>query len=272
MNRIILRQHNTYVGKEFVDNVVVATSFAEALNPVEPGDFNGDGNVDAADYVMWRKDPSGFGGDPAGYVNWRSNFDNTPAAAGGLGGPSLVPEPATIALLTCFCVFGVLQRPRRIYVPCRDVLMTKTSLLSLLFCTTAISISAVAALAGTIANWTFETSPPTTATQAPDVGSGTGTVFHTAAGATYTNPSGNGSAESWNTNTWSSGDYFQFQVSTLGEYGITFGWDQTRSTAGPGVSLLGKQLPPAIQYRRQRIYRRCGLPYSDSYLEQHDRG
>ena len=118
MNRIILRQHNTYVGKEFVDNVVVATSFAEALNPIGPGDFNGDGNVDAADYATWRKDPSGFDGDPAGYVKWRSNFDNAAAAAGGLSGPSLVPEPATAALLTCFCVFGVLPRPRRIHVPC----------------------------------------------------------------------------------------------------------------------------------------------------------
>jgi hypothetical protein len=38
------------------------------------GDHNGDGSVDAADYVAWRKDPANFGGNPAGYNEWRQNF------------------------------------------------------------------------------------------------------------------------------------------------------------------------------------------------------
>ena len=34
-----------------------------------PGDYNNDGKVNAADYVLWRKDPNSFGG-PGGYATW----------------------------------------------------------------------------------------------------------------------------------------------------------------------------------------------------------
>ena len=97
-------------------------------------------------------------------------------------------------------------------------------------------VSGVAvANAATIATWTFEASPPTTAGPlAPDVGAGSATSVHSTGATTYTNPSGNGSAESWNSNNWTVGDYYQFQVSTLGLSGVTFSWDQTRSSSGPG--------------------------------------
>jgi hypothetical protein len=107
-----------------------------------------------------------------------------------------------------------------------------------LLCAAAVAVLSAANLrAATIASWTFETSIPTTAGPlAPEVGSGSGTAFHATAGVTYSNPNGNGSAESWNSNTWSVGDYYQFQASTLGQNGITFSWDQTRSSAGPGAA------------------------------------
>ena len=112
--------------------------------------------------------------------------------------------------------------------------MNKTSSLCLL-CTTAILFSAADAHAGTIAQWTFETSLPATAGPIlPEVGSGTGTAVHADATATFSSPSGNGSAASWNSNRWSIGDYYQFQVSTLGEFGIGIAWDHARSSAGPG--------------------------------------
>jgi hypothetical protein len=38
-----------------------------------PGDFNSDGNVDAADYVWWRKND----GSSGGYDEWRANFGLT---------------------------------------------------------------------------------------------------------------------------------------------------------------------------------------------------
>jgi hypothetical protein len=64
-----------------------------------PGDFNSDGKVDAADYVLWRKTPAAYGGDPAGYNTWRQNFGNPPGAGsgGGLNGGA-VPEPTSILL------------------------------------------------------------------------------------------------------------------------------------------------------------------------------
>jgi hypothetical protein len=60
------------------------------------GDHNGDGKVDAADYVVWRKNPGAF---PDGYNLWRANFGNPPGAGSGssLGG-SPVPEPSTLLL------------------------------------------------------------------------------------------------------------------------------------------------------------------------------
>jgi hypothetical protein len=64
--------------------------FVDAL----AGDFNEDGKVDAADYVVWRKDPSVHGGDPAGYDTWRTNF-GAPTGSGSLAGTA-VPEPGTL--------------------------------------------------------------------------------------------------------------------------------------------------------------------------------
>lgn len=61
------------------------------------GDYNHDGKVDAADYVLWRNDPAGNGGDPAGYNTWRANFGAT--LGSGLGDAAAVPEPAACCFL-----------------------------------------------------------------------------------------------------------------------------------------------------------------------------
>jgi hypothetical protein len=90
-----------------------------------------------------------------------------------------------------------------------------------------------AARASTIAAWTFEASVPTTAgPHAAEVGSGSATGLH--AGATvYSNPSGNGSAESFSSTLWAIGDYYQFQVGTTGFQDIMLSWDQASSNTGP---------------------------------------
>jgi len=69
------------------------------------GDFNEDGAVDAADYVVWRKT---IGGELA-YDAWSERFGATP---GGSGGEGQVPEPAScvLALLIACCAVG--QRHR----------------------------------------------------------------------------------------------------------------------------------------------------------------
>jgi autotransporter-associated beta strand protein len=86
------------------------------LTPVGlAGDYNGDGKVDAADYVVWRKNPSGFGGDPAGYNTWRANFGNPPGAGSGTGlvGSGAVPEPGTLVLAMAGVLLACAGRCRR---------------------------------------------------------------------------------------------------------------------------------------------------------------
>jgi hypothetical protein len=59
------------------------------------GDYNGDGSVDAADYVVWRKTNINA---EQGYVDWRTNFGRTSGGVG-LGNASAVPEPASVCLI-----------------------------------------------------------------------------------------------------------------------------------------------------------------------------
>lgn len=81
------------------DNDIVLTVSGGSL----PGDFNMDGKVDGADYVVWRKNPAAF--LPATYDTWRSNFGNPPGAGSSLPGTGgAVPEPGTFALL---CLGGL---------------------------------------------------------------------------------------------------------------------------------------------------------------------
>jgi hypothetical protein len=102
-----------------------------------PGDYNGNGVVDAADYVVWRKtasdlflgpgyaaDGSGPGGVPDGYVDgydydfWREQFGNgNPFGSGSSTGnlsSAAVPEPMTamFAAIAAACCVAV-RRVRR---------------------------------------------------------------------------------------------------------------------------------------------------------------
>ncbi len=65
------------------------------------GDYNNDGKVNAADYVLWRDNPAAHGGSPAGYNTWRANF-GAGGAGSGLGSSAAVPEPASMLL----CALG----------------------------------------------------------------------------------------------------------------------------------------------------------------------
>ena len=68
---------------------------------------------------------------------------------------------------------------------------------------------------------------------AADVGSGVATGVHASASTAWTAAAGDGSTNSWNANHWGVGDYFQFQLSTLGIAGLQLSWDQTSSSTGP---------------------------------------
>jgi hypothetical protein len=69
------------------------------------GDYNGDGGVDAADYVVWRKNPANFGGQQ-GYDDWRANFGDSLPGAGNGGLVGTVPEPASFALILMGLMIG----------------------------------------------------------------------------------------------------------------------------------------------------------------------
>jgi T5SS/PEP-CTERM-associated repeat protein len=78
-----------------------------------PGDYNGDGRVDAADYVVWRKNDGG----QSGYDLWRTNFGRT-AGSGAVSGnaaASAVPEPSSL-IVACWLLVTIWSRRARTFL------------------------------------------------------------------------------------------------------------------------------------------------------------
>jgi hypothetical protein len=90
-----------------------ASIFQFTFLPVTPGDYNRDGTVDAADYVVWR---NGLGATytQTDYDVWRANFGQTIGSGAALpSAESLsiaVPEPATLPLLIMAMVVHYARR------------------------------------------------------------------------------------------------------------------------------------------------------------------
>lgn len=105
------------------------------------------------------------------------------------------------------------------------------------------------ASAAAIALWTFETSTPSDASNvaiypnAIPANAGLGNLgltnaagVHDFAQTNWTTPVGNGSDNAFESNGWTTNDYYQFSVPTTGFQDITVSWDQTRSsTSAPGT-------------------------------------
>jgi hypothetical protein len=88
----------------------------EVSLPTLPGDFNEDGVVDGADYVVWRKN----GGTQAEFDEWRANFGATQGSGGGSSvappsneSNSAVPEPAAMGLVVIACTLVQFLRHAR---------------------------------------------------------------------------------------------------------------------------------------------------------------
>jgi hypothetical protein len=100
-----------------VDFAALWAKTAHALSGIpgaSMGDFNGDHNVDAADYVVWRKTD----GSQPGFAAWRAHFGSSLPVDSGAAPPALtaplptVPEPVS-AMLIAFGVALVYLRIRR---------------------------------------------------------------------------------------------------------------------------------------------------------------
>jgi hypothetical protein len=106
--------------------VEVSTIEDALLIPLAPGDYNEDGSVDTADYIIWRKalgqpntSPIGFLADGDGdglvdeddYTIWRANFGES-SIRGPLGAAG-VPEPTTwLLVFVASLPFLAASRPR----------------------------------------------------------------------------------------------------------------------------------------------------------------
>lgn len=82
--------------------------FRVASSVALPGDFNNDGNVDAADYVSWRK----AGLSAAEYDVWRAQFSQSPSARAASN--VAIPEPPSLVLfITIIALASIAVLPRQ---------------------------------------------------------------------------------------------------------------------------------------------------------------
>jgi hypothetical protein len=113
---LFIQTSNIYPDQDLLD-LYTQTDLDAILQaaPGVQGDYNGNGTVDAADYVAWRKggtlvnevDTPGTV-NAADYTAWRARFGNTTGS--GLGA-SAIPEPAmSVLLLLSFAAYPFNRR------------------------------------------------------------------------------------------------------------------------------------------------------------------
>jgi T5SS/PEP-CTERM-associated repeat protein len=98
-------QVNYGPGSAFNPNHIVLSNF---IPNTLPGDFNDDGTVDAADFVMWRK----LNSNSAAYATWRQHFREALPGGGSSAFYEATPEPTSLVLLAV-AVAAPLRRRRR---------------------------------------------------------------------------------------------------------------------------------------------------------------
>jgi hypothetical protein len=99
-------------------NFMLNSEFTQEWFPsAPPGDYNGNGTVDAGDYITWRK---GLGTtyDQNHYIVWRAHFGQMTGSGTGTCADVAVPEPAS-GLWMVFVVLSVVHS--RLHAPCRKL-------------------------------------------------------------------------------------------------------------------------------------------------------
>jgi len=127
--------------------------------------------------------------------------------------------------------------------------------------TALVIASSLPSVADTLATWTFESTGLGTYSPGAGVvttnfyaegglqaGTAAASGFHSGT-SVYSSPVGNGSSKSLSSAGWAIGDYWQFQLSTVGYNGLSLSFDQTGSGTGPrdftlSYSLDGSSFTP----------------------------
>ena len=96
-------------------NSAMSGAALDDLFTILPGDYNGDGVVDAADYTVWRNamgtNNLAADGNNDGVIDlddyniWKTNFGQSLVGSGGLA-DTMVPEPSSLALVGCVIAFS----------------------------------------------------------------------------------------------------------------------------------------------------------------------
>jgi hypothetical protein len=120
-----LRLEFLQVGQQAPSNgLVVYGAFGAVSPPGLAGDYNNNGVVDAADYVIWRKssgtnaslpnDPIGGTIGSAQYDQWRAHFGQTLSGSGSslAAGAASVPEPGAFGLMLVMALIASGSIPR----------------------------------------------------------------------------------------------------------------------------------------------------------------
>jgi hypothetical protein len=94
-------------------NLIVdeSTLILEAVTTALLGDYNSDGAVDAADYVVWRTTD----GTQEGYDTWRVNFGATvgSGSAGSSPAQTAAPEPNTLVFIWIVWGYNCMGHPSK---------------------------------------------------------------------------------------------------------------------------------------------------------------
>jgi hypothetical protein len=110
------------VNYDFANGDIFLNNFMRSGSAGIVGDYNDDGTVDAADYVVWRKNLGTTNTLPnddtpgsvlaVDYDRWKANFGRSSAGAASLS-PVATPEPATIGGALLLAALTISTRPRR---------------------------------------------------------------------------------------------------------------------------------------------------------------
>jgi autotransporter-associated beta strand protein len=111
-------------GATFTTPLISGTGILNVTTFVAPplwGDYNEDGMVDSADYVVWRDsigqeaalpNDDTVGVDEDDYERWKTNFGNSSFGGGGAAGSNAVPEPSLCCLVVSILALCGVRRVR----------------------------------------------------------------------------------------------------------------------------------------------------------------